>query len=100
MNTEQLRAEFEAWMRKEHPDHSLEYVNGWYTHSPPQRLWDAYQAGRASLQSQDREDALMESLQMMVYMVEQSAPQLKGKVYENALAAIDHARRVEREDTK
>lgn len=54
---EQERRDFEVWMRKEHPDHSLEYVNGRYTYSPPQRLWEAFQAGRAALQSQYREDA-------------------------------------------
>lgn len=51
MNTEPERAEFEAWMRDNHPGHCLIFVNG-YLHKWPQRLWEAYQAGRAALQSQ------------------------------------------------
>lgn len=51
MNTEQERAEFEAWMRDNHPGHRLIFVNG-YLHKWPQRLWEAYQAGRAAMQSQ------------------------------------------------
>lgn len=51
MNTEQERADFEAWMRDNHPGHRLIFVNG-YIYKWTQRLWEAYQAGRASLQSQ------------------------------------------------
>jgi len=54
MNIEQERAAFEAWMRDNHPGHCLIFVNG-YLHKWPQRLWEAYQAGRAALQSQPTE---------------------------------------------
>lgn len=101
MNIEQERAEFEAWMRKEHPDHSLEYVNGRYTYSPPQRLWEAYQAGRAALQSKDAEDG--ERLDWLLRQLPGDAIRYcVGVIADTAdidefRAAIDHARRVEGE---
>lgn len=120
MITEQERADFEAWMRKEHPDHSLEYFNGRYTYSPPQRLWEAYQAGRAALQSQDREDA--ERLDWLDHQARISLTGVSidyvydaqggyvnekgyrfmryrfiGPLGKTAREAIDHARRVEGE---
>ena len=54
MNTEQLRAEFEAWCETR----SLEVGRdneGDYISLETYLSWEGYQAGRASLQSQDRE---------------------------------------------
>lgn len=63
MNTEQLRAEFEAWARNKNYD--LDAVMllskppkfSRYANPATQDAWEAYQAGRAALQSQDRDDA-------------------------------------------
>lgn len=63
MNIEQIRAEFEAWIA------SPPYVKpidinpeasgfpGQYRSYEVQLAWEGYKAGRAALQSQDREDA-------------------------------------------
>lgn len=61
MNTEQERAEFEAWAKGRGMTlHKASPCDG----SPPYYLdtasiaaWEAYQAGRAALQSQDRDDS-------------------------------------------
>lgn len=56
MNTEQERAEFEAWANGRCELHLVNPA-GRYASAITQFAWEAYQAGRASLQSQDREDA-------------------------------------------
>lgn len=62
MNTEQERAEFEAWIASPPYENPLD-INpeasafpGQYTSYEVQLAWEAWQAGRAALQSQDRED--------------------------------------------
>lgn len=57
MNTEQERADFEAWMREEYPDYPLEFSYGVYYYSPQQRMFEAFKAGRAALQSQVNNEA-------------------------------------------
>lgn len=65
MNTEQERAEFEVWAASKWPGVSFApdqnncgiVVPERYKHPKLQAAWEAYQAGRAALQSQDREDA-------------------------------------------
>lgn len=52
MNTEQERAEFEAWWEKEG-----QYCRAGGGDYEKTFAYRAYQAGRAALQSQDREDA-------------------------------------------
>lgn len=56
IDTEQLRADFEAWMRKRKPDISLKrYADGRYRVTTMNYAWEGYQAGRAALQSQATE---------------------------------------------
>lgn len=88
-DTEQLRAEFEAWWEstpvlKENKRTIAE---------------KAYQAGRAALQSQDREDVLIEVMleacsEWSQYVEVDSAPRT---LREHVQLAIDHARRIEGE---
>lgn len=62
-DAEQLRAEFEAWYRTEFSedisDSTFIYYESCNRYQRPyiDRMWATYQAGRAALQSQDREDA-------------------------------------------
>jgi hypothetical protein len=53
MNIEQLRAEFEAWANGRCELHLVNPA-GRYSSATTQFAWEAYQAGRAALQSQDR----------------------------------------------
>lgn len=80
---DQQRAAFEAWMRKDHPNHSLEYVNGRYTYSPPQRLWEAYQAALAAPEVQELRDALRN-----LYQAIDSCVELTPEVMRQAQAAL------------
>ena len=62
-DTEQERAEFETWYGAEFAedisDSTFIYYENCNQYQRPyvDRMWQAYQAGRAALQSQDREDA-------------------------------------------
>ena len=49
MTTDAMREKFEAWLRTERKDYSLEYINDRYTYTPPQRAWEAYQQGQRDL---------------------------------------------------
>ncbi len=55
MNNEQQRAAFEAWYGEYLQKVSAD--SGGYQWPATRRAWDAWKAGRAALQSQDREDA-------------------------------------------
>lgn len=85
MNIEQLRSAFEAWIDQ----HPLGY---------PGIEYDAFVAGyRAALQSQEREDVLIEVMleacsEWSQYVEVDSAPRT---LREHVQLAIDHARRVE-----
>lgn len=57
MNTEQERAEFEAWATSQWLVLQRTVHGEDYQDLRTQVAWEAYQAGRAALQSQDREDA-------------------------------------------
>lgn len=65
MNTEQERATFEAWAISRWPGVNLSPVQNncgivvpeRYKHPKLQAAWEAYQAGRSALQSQDRRGA-------------------------------------------
>lgn len=103
MNTEQLRAEFEVWANGRC---ELYLVNpaGRYSSATTQFAWEAYQAGRAALQSQDREDALryrwlrqqrtISDQACVTWNIGHDWIQMDGAELD---AAIDHARRAEGE---
>ena len=108
-DTEQLRAEFEAWFKE--TDHFLSELDfclmpdGRYEDDDVEVAWEAYQAGRAALQSQDREDA--ERYRYLSSVATQQADTL-GPIFRidvrrtpqtmfNFDAAVDHARRIEKE---
>lgn len=57
MNTEQLRAEFEAWTDNHYYLSELNniYLDDDYVDPEMQAAWEGYQAGRAALQSQDED---------------------------------------------
>lgn len=55
MSTEQLRAEFEAWAQDKTELYKM--ARGEYSSRITRFALEAYQAGRAALQSQDLEDA-------------------------------------------
>lgn len=63
MNTEQERADFEAWVRRDMPRLSLRLVDYFmgYTEKETQTAFLAYQAGRAALHSHDRGDVVTEA---------------------------------------
>lgn len=56
MNTEQERADFESWANGRCELHLVNPA-GRYSSAITQFAWEAYQAGRAALQSQDQEGA-------------------------------------------
>ena len=100
MNTEQIRADFEVFaiprnydldavMLLSKPPKFSHYVN-----QATQDAFEAYQAGRAALQSRDREDA--ERYRWLRDLPEGSPHEeignLPGDMWD---AAIDHARRAE-----
>lgn len=116
MNTEQERADFEAWHKREMWDGGYEsgygefYPDAYrfnerrvYENLHTQMAWRGYQAGRATLQSQDREDALVQAIQEAIALLGPEAPSCSGCEYEwnHALRvlheAVDHARRIEGE---
>lgn len=104
MNTEQERAEFEAWFQDERGQPARK-ADG--TYSPfASGCWRAWQA-RAALQSQDRED-LLKALIIAEDMLckQENALRIFGahepcaeSAILSAREAIDHARRAE-EDLK
>lgn len=57
-DTEQERADFEAWANGRCELHLVNPA-GRYSSATTQFAWEAYQAGRAALQSQDAEDAVL-----------------------------------------
>lgn len=58
MNIEKERAEFEAWLVVSFPGIRIERLEDQrYVSLEAHFMFEAYQAGRAALQSQDREDA-------------------------------------------
>lgn len=105
MNSEQERAAFEAWANGRCELHLVNPA-GRYSSAITQFAWEAYQAGRAALQSQDREDA--ERYRYLSSMATQQADAL-GPIFRidvrrttpqtlfNFDAAVDHARRAEGE---
>ena len=109
--TDSQRADFEAWMRKEHPDYPLEFSHGVYYHSPQQRMFEAYQAGRAALQSRLRtepsewlkqHEALMHRVSKAAMVVGYGGT-INGAAAETALenvekALLDHARALQSQD--
>ena len=112
MNTEQLRADFEAHFSKppfEWEFHRYGEDSAWpgnYQLYEHQCAWEAYQAGRAALQSQDREDAvgrLIEALKSYMHFgcpvcsgdCHSANPPVSGCPVREAQQAIDHARRAE-----
>lgn len=121
MNTEQLRAEFEAWHKREMWDGGYEsghdefYTDAYrfnerrvYENMHTQIAWRGYQAGRAALQTQDREDAeRYRALRAGILRSDDDMPTRMAEYAETHFvdmgnpttaeidAAIDHARRVE-----
>lgn len=104
MNIEQERAEFEAWGRT---------MSGWsgrrdkfcdYVCETEEFSWSAWKAGRATLQSQDREaltkllDACPTTLHCDDFHHTKADQHMDGEYcppLARYLAAIDHARHVE-----
>jgi len=114
MNTEQLRADFEAWYEQEYsePIPSEFTSQGFYPDVRVQLLFRCYQAGRAALQSQDREDATRidwmarQDLDDLCFSIIRDAPHDgeycvdagRGPVFGGTFReAIDRARRIEGE---
>lgn len=106
MNTEQERTEFEAWCEtrtlETGRDHEGDYIS-----IETALSWEAYQAGRAALQSQDREDValaeiLREAAQIIAAIPPEHAPEnIRWPIadeLEGFALKIDHARRIEGED--
>lgn len=101
MNIEQERKDFEAWYEKEFPHEPIPIraAEG-YFHRYDNKLWNAYQAGRAARQSQEREDA--ERYRCLSSLATQQADHL-GPIFRidvrrspqnlfNFDASVDHAR--------
>ena len=57
MNTEQERADFEAWYMREFGVYPRRNESGSFKSQYVAAMFKAWKAGRAALQSQDREDA-------------------------------------------
>lgn len=96
------RADFEAWANGRCELHLVNPA-GRYSSAITQFAWEAYQAGRSALQSQDREDAEryrwiftadMDE-QTMTFATLNAGVALRNRVKKYADEAIDHARRVE-----
>lgn len=63
MSTEQERAAFEAWHAEKYWTPLFDDELGRFTPTVVQNRFEAYQAGRSALQSQDRGDAEFELIQ-------------------------------------
>ena len=94
-DTEQERAEFEAWANGRC---ELYLVNpaGRYSSAITQFAWEAYQAGRAALQSQDREDdPLQPAANWLIQAIEScTVADIQGRLsigYNRAQRLFDHA---------
>lgn len=112
MNIEQERKDFEAWYEKEFPYEPIPIraAEG-YFHRYDNNLWNAYQAGRSAMQSQDAEDAeryrrlrkgdiddvaVVRGLGAMDYGASAVIATYSEEIDGDDLdAAIDHARRAE-----
>lgn len=106
MNTEQERAEFESWCETRTLGTGRDH-EGYYISLETALSWEAYQAGRAALQSQDSEEvmemALCESRRLVLRIGQayRFVPMKGCKTCEEMKAehddayAIDHARRIE-----
>ena len=114
MTNEQERAAFEAWANGRCELH-LVNLAGRYSSAITQFAWEGYQAGRAALQSQDREDAeryrrlrkgdiddvaVVRGLGAMDYGASAVIATYSEEIDGDDLdAAIDHARRIEGGET-
>lgn len=106
MNIEQERQDFEAWYRRQYIDSTpliwAENVQA-YRDFDHNQLFGAYQAGRAALQSQDREDAQewLKQHETLMHRVSKAAIAVgysnkgEAKLMQAEKALIDHARRIE-----
>jgi len=99
MNTEQERAAFEAWYEKQMGE-APRIAEDMYTPFAT-ACWEAYQAGREALQSQDREDEpLQPAANWLIQAIEGcTVGDIQGRLsigYNRAKRLFDHARRAER----
>src|SRR5690606_23209244 len=70
MNTEQERADFEAWLVVSFPGIRIERLDDQrYVSLEAHFMFEAYQAGRAALQSQDREDGFSDGVLLALQMM-------------------------------
>lgn len=108
MNTEQLRADFEVWALNERIAYRDEKYGLCFYNGERNSYWIGYQAGRAALQSQDREDVtalkvgLEEAAQTMrAVLAQERLKAVAKRCLSRAIGvcdrAIDHARRIEEE---
>lgn len=104
MNTEQERADFEAWAIKERIAYRDEKHGVCFYNGQRNSYWIGYQAGRAALQSQDRGDAaLAEILREAAAIIEAIHPEFPPRnmrrpivdELEGFALMLDHARRIE-----
>ena len=99
MNTEQERADFETWCKRNEYDHVQRLDGTGYNNEATKRAWKAWQA-RAATQSQDREDAeryrWLRSFNSGDVRVVDITTNTTLFMH-TADATIDHARRSERE---
>lgn len=95
-DTEQLRAEFEAWASGRC---ELYLVNpaGRYSSATTQFAWEAYQAGRAALQSQDRDKDRIDAERYRWLRADNAYFPEENHIWggQELDEAIDHARRIE-----
>lgn len=98
MNTEQERADFEAWYLENNdvPHEAIKRKGAGYAWIGTDEAWEIWQAAQAALQSQDREDAQRFRKIMNMTRAEREEV-LFFACDRDVLNAIDHARRIEGE---